>query len=73
MAMILNRSMFCCVQASWDVLGIYPESTTSSGSYRDPVIADAVANYNRAVVRAQGGEQIGFEDSKEQFTAAVGK
>lgn len=75
------------LQSSWDILAIYPESTTSSGSYRDPVIADAIVKYNRAIVRAQGGQQItgpalqagGVDNSivtsskPEEFTAQVGR
>jgi hypothetical protein len=35
--------------ASWDVLGVYPESTNGEGSYRDVEIVSAVAAYNKAV------------------------
>ncbi|PNW74409.1 hypothetical protein CHLRE_13g607400v5 [Chlamydomonas reinhardtii] len=38
---------------SWDVLGIYPESTTPSGSFRDPQLVQAVTAHNtRAVALA---------------------
>ncbi|GIL64350.1 hypothetical protein Vafri_18320, partial [Volvox africanus] len=31
---------------SWDVLGIYPESTTPQGTYRDPTVVKAVQAHN---------------------------
>lgn len=34
---------------SWDVLAIYPESTSSEGSYFDPVVADIIAQHNKKV------------------------
>lgn len=34
-------------QSSWDVLGIYPESTTYEGSYLDPTVARKVQLHNR--------------------------
>ena len=34
---------------SWDVLAIYPESTSSEGSYFDPVVADIIAQHNKNV------------------------
>ncbi|KXZ41591.1 hypothetical protein GPECTOR_376g168 [Gonium pectorale] len=37
---------------SWDVLGIYPESTTPAGSYRDPAVVAAVKRHNDAIVAA---------------------
>ncbi|KAG1675444.1 hypothetical protein FOA52_001743 [Chlamydomonas sp. UWO 241] len=40
--------------ASWDVLGIYPESTTSEGSYRDEVIASQVTEHNRRAREVTG-------------------
>lgn len=47
-------SVFIWSMASWDVLGIYPESTTpSQGSYRDPQMAEAIAAYNKGVSAAQ--------------------
>eukprot|EP00775_Hariotina_reticulata_P013864 gene13864-13986_t len=47
-------SVFIWSMASWDVLGIYPESTIpNQGSYRDPQIAEAIAAYNKAVLMAQ--------------------
>ncbi|PNH07449.1 hypothetical protein TSOC_006094 [Tetrabaena socialis] len=35
---------------SWDVLGIYRESTTKAGSFRDPKVAEAVKRHNNQVV-----------------------
>jgi hypothetical protein len=41
--------------ASWDILGVYPESTNGEGSYRDVEIVNAVAAYNKAVRAVQEG------------------
>ena len=41
---------------SWDVLGIYPESTTAEGTYRDDEILSKVQQHNSAIRgRAKGG------------------
>lgn len=40
-------------RGSWDVLGVYPESTTSQGSYRDPAVLAMVQDHNARV--ASGG------------------
>lgn len=45
--------VFIWSMASWDVLGIYPESTTDQGSYMDPEILAAVQTYNSAVRAAK--------------------
>lgn len=37
-------------QASWDIQAIYPESTSSEGSYRDPVVVDMINAHNRAAM-----------------------
>ncbi|WIA33971.1 hypothetical protein OEZ86_007066 [Tetradesmus obliquus] len=63
-------SVFIWSMASWDVLGVYPESITSSGSYRDPAIAGAIASYNRQVVAAQGGASVGGSASAGSVPAA---
>lgn len=34
---------------SWDVLAVYPESTSTEGSYFDPVVADIIAKHNKKV------------------------
>jgi hypothetical protein len=49
---------------------VYPESTTSRGSYRDSVIADAITSYNRQVVTAQGGASVGSDNSGSSIPAA---
>lgn len=49
--------MFVWSMASWDVLGVYPESTNSQGSYRDDDIVAAVQAYNTAVRAARAGQQ----------------
>ena len=40
-------------QSSWDVQAIYPDSTSSEGSYRDPVIVDMINKHNAAAMSAQ--------------------
>ena len=32
---------------SWDVLAVYPESTSVDGSYFDPVVADIISTHNK--------------------------
>ncbi|KAF8057099.1 hypothetical protein HT031_006108 [Scenedesmus sp. PABB004] len=63
-------SCFIWSMASWDVLGVHPESSSDRGSYRDPVIADAVATYNRRVVAAQGGAAVGGGGGRGALPAA---
>ena len=41
--------IFIWNDASWDVEAIYPESSSSEGSYRDPVIVAAIEAHNAAV------------------------
>ncbi|GFH11981.1 uncharacterized protein HaLaN_07588 [Haematococcus lacustris] len=36
-------------KASWDVLGIYPESTSGSGSFRDDTVVGMVRAHNKAI------------------------
>lgn len=46
--------IFIWNDASWDVQGVYPESTTEGqGSYRDPVVVAMIEAHNAAV--AAGG------------------
>ena len=33
-------------QSSWDIQGIYPESNSADGSYRDPLLAEQIAKHN---------------------------
>ncbi|GBF88099.1 hypothetical protein Rsub_00811 [Raphidocelis subcapitata] len=42
-------AVFIWCLASWDVLAVYPESTTAEGSYHDAAIAAAVRAHNSAV------------------------
>ena len=39
--------------ASWDVLGVYPESTTREGSYKEPAIVEMVQQHNAEMVEIQ--------------------
>jgi hypothetical protein len=39
--------------SSWDIFGIYPDSTSPAGSFRDLTIVKQVAHYNAAVMAAQ--------------------
>lgn len=39
---------------SWDVQGLYPESTTSEGSYRDPETVKLISDHNQRVISATG-------------------
>jgi len=47
--------IFLWNDASWDVQGIYPESTTGDGSYRDPVVVSMIEAHNGAVMKSGGG------------------
>jgi hypothetical protein len=62
-------SVFIWSMASWDVLGVYPESTTQEGSYRDPDVVAALSGYNKAVrdARDAAGQQ-----EEEQRDAVAG-
>jgi len=40
------------------VQGIYPESTTGDGSYRDPVVVGMIEAHNEAVMRSKGGPSV---------------
>lgn len=51
------KGVFVWSMASWDVLGVYPESTNSRGSYRDDDVVAAVQAYNTAVRAARDGQQ----------------
>lgn len=47
--------MFIWSLASWDVLGVYPESTTAEGSYYDAAVGALVRRHNAAVRGIGGG------------------
>lgn len=47
--------MFIWCLASWDVLGVYPESSTAEGSYYDAQIAAAIRAHNERVRGASSG------------------
>lgn len=64
-------SVFIWSMASWDVLGVYPESTTSEGSYRDPDVLAALAAYNTAVRQVKNAQQP--EQEEQQRTVAAGE
>ena len=38
--------IFLWNDASWDVQGIYPESSSGDGSYRDPVVVAMIEKHN---------------------------
>jgi len=39
---------------SWDVQGIYPESTTTDGSYRDPTLVPLISAHNTLAAQSAG-------------------
>ncbi|GFR46031.1 hypothetical protein Agub_g7304 [Astrephomene gubernaculifera] len=48
---------------SWDVLGIYTESTTEEGSYRDPAVVAAVRQHNaRAAISRVSTQLVAFSN-----------
>eukprot|EP00884_Botryococcus_braunii_P003248 jgi/Botrbrau1/12924/Bobra.92_1s0004.1 len=42
--------IFLWNDASWDIQGIYPETTTPAGSYRDPFLVDLISRFNSEVL-----------------------
>ena len=63
--------MFIWSMASWDVLGVYPEASTSQGSYRDQDVLAAVAAYNTAVRAAKLADPAGDTAAAASLTAAT--
>lgn len=47
------NEVFVWGMASWDMFGIYPDSTTGSGSYRDFSLMPEIAGHNVAVIAAK--------------------
>ncbi|KAJ9517676.1 hypothetical protein QJQ45_025138 [Haematococcus lacustris] len=43
------EACYAWCKASWDVLGIYPESTSSSGSFRDETVVGMIRAHNKAI------------------------
>ena len=76
-------TVFIWSMASWDVLGIYPESSNALGSYQDDVIVKLVREHNTAVLagRKAGGavavEKVvvpaALPSAAEEVSAAAGK
>ncbi|KXZ42868.1 hypothetical protein GPECTOR_113g280 [Gonium pectorale] len=64
---------FAWNMASWDVLGIYPESTNSYGSYRDPTVADMVVQHNRRVREWWASAPASSSQPQEQPQPPVAK
>lgn len=50
--------IFVWGMASWDMFGIYPDSTTSSGTYRDFSLMPEIAKHNIAVIGARVSSQL---------------
>ena len=42
-------AVFIWCLASWDVLAVYPESSTAEGSYKDGAIVEMVQRHNAAM------------------------
>jgi hypothetical protein len=45
--------------ASWDIQGIYPESSTEEGSYRDEAVCALITQHNRLVRARRAGAGAG--------------
>ena len=58
---------------SWDVQGLYPESTTSEGSYRDPETVKLISDHNqeRAKLLLANGFADGLASRKAPTTIFV--
>jgi hypothetical protein len=49
----LVKEVFVWSMSSWDLFGIYPDSSSTAGSYRDLTIVNKIAAHNSAVIAAQ--------------------
>lgn len=49
----LVKEVFVWSMSSWDLFGIYPDSSSTAGSYRDLTIVNKIAAHNAAVLAAQ--------------------
>jgi hypothetical protein len=47
------QEVFVWGMASWDVFGIYPDSSSPSGSYKDMSVVKSIAAHDTAVIAAQ--------------------
>lgn len=47
------NQVFVSAVASWDVFGIYSDSTTTAGTFRDLTIVRQIAHYNTAIMASQ--------------------
>jgi hypothetical protein len=47
------KEVFVWCMASWDVFGIYPDSSSPSGSYKDMSVLKSIAAHDTAVIAAQ--------------------
>lgn len=47
------QQVFVWCMASWDVYGIYPESSSNAGTYRDLDVVRKIAGHNTAIIAAQ--------------------
>lgn len=47
------KEVFVWGMSSWDVFGIYPDSTSSTGTFRDLTIVKQIAHYNAAIMATQ--------------------
>lgn len=60
---------------SWDILAVYPESTTTEGSYFDPVVAQIVDRHNSAAQEAGHAFIAPLRDKKSsvhKFRSGIG-
>lgn len=51
--------IFVWGMASWDMFGIYPDSTTGAGTYRDFSLMPEIAKHNIAVIGAKVRRRLG--------------
>lgn len=63
--------LFVWSKASWDVLGIYPESTTPEGTYRDMTVLDTVQQHNWAILWARNDQNMTTTTSGAAVAAAA--
>ncbi|KAG2493204.1 hypothetical protein HYH03_008624 [Edaphochlamys debaryana] len=58
---------------SWDVLGIYPESTMPEGTYKDPQVVDSVRRHNAAAAAAVEQRRQAAMQQAQQSAPSPGK
>lgn len=65
--------VFLWNDATWDIQAIYPESTSSEGSYRDNFLVDLINSHNRAVAGSQSESTPASSTAGRRLLSAYGQ